>query len=64
MEATTKQLREIASVRQRAEEMANRFMRFLKDFKSFYRVSILLEPKFMAKLDKENMTRVIKENNL
>lgn len=55
MEATTKQLREIASVRQRAEEMANRFMRFLKD---------LLEPKFMAKLDKENMTRVIKENNL
>lgn len=26
MEATTKQLREIASVRQRAEERANRFM--------------------------------------
>ena len=61
---TTAIKQEAMNIRQRAEERAERFMRFLKDFKSFYRVSILLEPKFMAKLDKENMTRVIKENNL
>lgn len=61
----TKQLkREIASVRQRAEERADRFMKFIDELKGLYSRSFRENPNFMATLNKETAARVFKQYNL
>ena len=52
------------NIRQRAEEMADRFMKYLEKVEYIYSEAILYDPKFLATLNKENAAKVFKENNL
>ena len=52
------------NIRQRAEERADRFMKYLEKVEYIYSGAILYDPKFLATLNKENAAKVFKENNL
>ena len=61
---TTAIKQEAMNIRQRAEERADRFMKFIDELKGLYSRSFRENPNFMATLNKETAARVFKQYNL